>query len=230
MVVKYVLMMHMLRTTGSFSTLGLTPARLKRRLAYLTSRYGPRHMCQPGSSNSHLADLPKLPPISHETLRSPHPHDLSRSPRYYWQFVIWGRLLLLTCCTLVPDVVSTVIVTSTASSVEVLTAEDIANEEATEQVMIWTHAAIAAMLLMWFGIWHTLAQPYKWQFQNVIDTALFVADVLCVGLGVIYTVITSYDVGGVDAASSVPANFVEGVLLLVIGGSLFGAAFYLWWR
>ena len=38
-VMKYIFMVNKLRTEGSFTLIGLTPQRLKRRLAYITNRY-----------------------------------------------------------------------------------------------------------------------------------------------------------------------------------------------
>ena len=86
-------MMHFLKTKGSFEYIGLTPDRLRRRLAYLTSRY-------------------------------------NKDCQYSWQFVIWLRLFLLTCCTLVPDAVSR-INRNTAGGTE-LSESDIEAEEASE--------------------------------------------------------------------------------------------------
>lgn len=150
---KYVLMMHKLRTKGSFMRIGLTPERLERRMEYLTKLY-----------------------------------DKDKDARHYWAFVIWARKFLLTCCTLMPDVVSAV-QRRVSQSVE-LSTQDFREELLSQRRTVVAHASTACAMLVFFGIWHCRVQPFKWKFQNWIETALFIADVVAIGLGVVYTAIS----------------------------------------
>ena len=146
----------------------------------------------------------------------------SEKTKYHWQFVIWFRLLLLTCVTLVPDAVSEV--SRMLDRSKTVTAENLQQEQSRDVFLIWVHAIVACVFLFVFAVWHLRASPFNYRFQNVIETALFAADVLTIALGVAYTWITMQD----DAAGAHPV--IESLLILVIGGSIVSAMVYLFIR
>ena len=82
---------------------------------------------------------------------------------------------------------------------------------------MWVHAAMALGLLLFFGLWHCCTQPYKWRFQNLIETSLFTSDIFTIGLGVGYTILTQDNEG---KAAGFSALIVEGLLLCSVAGSL----------
>jgi hypothetical protein len=95
---------------------------------------------------------------------------------------------------------------------------------ATHRFLIWIHAGIACVLVAIFGCWHHREKPYRWAFQNTIETTLFFVDAICIFLGIAYTMVTEY------TDLEVPASIIEGALLFVIIGSLLASITYLFVR
>ena len=188
---KYIFTMYKLRTEGKFEAIGLTPARLKRRLAYLTNRYAEH--CQ-----------------------------------HHWQFVTWGRLLVLTFITQSPDVVSSYLRHGRNNDETTreggLTTAQIEHEAQIDQYVVWLHAAAACVTFCFFGVWHVRAQPFRWDFQNIIETGLYVSDILAVGLGVLYTIISAQAERTTIETGVEPSSFsrmiVEGLILTAVLSSL----------
>ena len=63
---------------------------------------------------------------------------------------------------------------------------EITEEASRDAQVVWLHAAAAAGVVLVFGVWHCCSSPYKWDFQNTMDTSLFVADFLVIGLGAVH--------------------------------------------
>ena len=122
---------------------------------------------------------------------------------------------MLTLATLTPDIIEGF--TRGQQGTTELTEQELEKEEAEEASVVWMHAAIACGVLFVFGWWHKCTQPYKWRFQNLIETSLFAADVLTIGLGVVYTLLT---VNNQQAADAIPSLVIEGLLLACVAGSL----------
>lgn len=72
------------------------------------------------------------------------------------------------------------------------------------------------LILCVFWRLHSRVKPYHYEFQNIIESMLFASDVLVVGLGTLYTILTVLEVC-INALSSHPRSPV-GSLLSRVGG------------
>ena len=136
--------------------------------------------------------------------------------QYHWQFVIWARLVLLTLSSLTPDIMEAV-TRSNYGLPSDQTAGQLEDETVLETQVVWIHAAMALGLLLFFGVWHCGTQPYKWRFQNLIETSLFTSDIFTIGLGVAYTILTQ---DSEEQTREVSALIIEGLMLCSVAGSL----------
>jgi hypothetical protein len=175
-VTKYCVSMFMLKNVGSFELIGLTPNRLRRRMAYMTNRY-------------------------------------AEHAQHHWQFAVWMRLLLLTLATQSPDIVSMVQRTMRGDTPQ--TADEILSESETDEAVRWAHASAAIVLLAIFGVWHHRTQPFRFKFQNVVETSLFFADVLTITLACLYTVALPS-----SGKTGIGTFILEALLFAVVAGSL----------
>lgn len=200
---------HVARRLPHFGARNKSKERLQRRMNYLVRRYG--------------------------------------GHAWYWQFVLWTRQLLLTAVVIFPELAanlrlrggvfsnaslpvegtggdasllelvsnSTVLANSTLGTVPLLADIDTSMLQASLALLVFA---------IFYGL-HRRIEPFIYAFQNMLDGALFLADMLIVGLGAIYT-----HVFAASGGSSTGAKAMEAVILVVLIGSVAGAIGYLWVR
>ena len=64
-----------------------------------------------------------------------------------------------------------------------------ARSSTAERAMVWSQAGVAILVLLGALIVHLRVQPFRFHFQNRLETGLFVSDILVVGLCLAYTVL-----------------------------------------
>ena len=166
---------------------------------------------------------------------------------WYWQFVLWTRQLFLTAVVIFPELAanlrlrggvfstrrcSSKALAATRSLLELVSNSTVLANSTLGTVPLLadidTSMLQASLALLVFAIFyglHRRIEPFIYAFQNMLDGALFLADMLIVGLGAIYT-----HVFAASGGSSTAAKAMEAVILVVLIGSVAGAIVYLWVR
>ncbi len=161
----------------------------------------------------------------------------------YWQFVVWGRQLLLTIDYLIPSFVLRTLDFGVGGGgggddddADAALGLSVANRtngggggggpaaapphthDLGELSLVWVHSLAAVAILGLFWRLHARIKPYHFAFQNRIEHLLFATDVLVVSLATLYTALSIREV---------PATarlLIEVLLLLTLIGSLLAVA------
>ena len=154
-----------------------------------------------------------------------------RPEAFFWQFVVWARLFVLTAISLSPEFFE---YRNSASAVDsaLTTSIDQQNsqlieQDAQERFIVWIHAAAAVVCFVVFWLFHVCMQPYNHGYQNVMESLLYLADVVIIGLGVAYTALA--DQKEPDGAYKYEWALIgiEALVLTLMIGSLSSAALFL---
>ena len=78
-----------------------------------------------------------------------------------------------------------------------------ARSSTAEQAMVWSQAGVAILVLLGALVVHLRVQPFRFEFQNRLETGLFVSDILVVGLCLTYTVLPLQNLAIEVAAAAV---------------------------
>ena len=121
----------------------------------------------------------------------------------FWQFVVWGRQLLLLIDAFLPRWYEPFAVVGSA------------RQDLAYRGVVITHSAVALAIFFVFWALHARIRPYAYEFQNRIESGLFACNIVTVVLGLAYTFETER------------RRWIEALLLSVLGASWLATASYL---
>ena len=140
------------------------------------------------------------------------------SHAWYWQFVLWTRQLLLTAVVVFPELAHNIKLRKGEATVEISASNGtLTGEPLVDMEVAVLQAILALLIFITFFILHRRIEPFIYRFQNKLDGTLFVADMLIVFFGLLYT-------------ASGASKLVELLILLLIIGSVVVTMCYLVYR
>jgi hypothetical protein len=173
-----------------------------------------------GDGGVHATASPHHTPSRRERLKIRMKFMIGRFGAHapYWQFVLWGRQLLLTLDYTIPRLYLSYdrcILGGVSISNGTLPYEGADSEcEEKQMAVVMTHAILALLILLISRWLQARVLPFEYAFQNKLEHFLLVSDIVLVFFGTVYT-----------AASA--SSALGGLLVAILVGSLICALAYL---
>ena len=147
----------------------------------------------------------------------------------YWQFVVWGRQLMLFFMTILPDAtvkrgstMVAVVANSTNTTEQHSSSTVIHGTPRPEPWSIYTAAGIGIVVLLLSWWLHVHTHPYRYKFQNYVESGLFFTAIIVIILGCLYSILhNEYGYSGIH---------IDVVMVTILIGSVVIAAANLTWN